>query len=78
MFRRRKDAQPVEAPAAPAEVFLGLRSQVLNLDADSVGIRPVCSGVATWGCVMDTGHQIRWRPDATPPARFDVYQPLRL
>ena len=57
MFRRRKDAQPVEASAAPAEVFVGLRSQVLNLDPNSVGIQPVGSGVATWGCVMDTGYQ---------------------
>src|SRR5215475_5510044 len=57
MFRRRKAAQRVEAPAAPAEVFRGLRSQVLSLDPGSVGIRPVGSGAATWGCVMDMGYQ---------------------
>ena len=57
MFRRRKDAvEPVEAPAAPADVFVALRNQLLSLDPDSVGIRPAGSGAATWGCVMDTGY----------------------
>src|SRR6185437_3309096 len=57
MFRRRKDAQPVEASSTPADVFVGLRNQVLNLDPDSIGIRPGASGAAAWGCVMETGYQ---------------------
>jgi hypothetical protein len=54
--RRKKVGPPADAPPAPAEVYLGLRSQVLNLDPASVGLASPPAGRSAWGCVMETGY----------------------
>jgi hypothetical protein len=57
MFGRRKrpaGTQPEAQP--PAEVYLGLRRQILTLDPATVGITAVPGGRRTWGCLMETGH----------------------
>lgn len=57
MFGRRKRTDPDQAmPIAPAEVYRGLRSQVLNLDPATVGITS-SDHRSTWGCLMETGYQ---------------------
>lgn len=59
MFRRRNKVDPPhDNSSAPAEVYLGLRGQILNLDPASVGIAP--TGRSSWGCVMEMGY-----PNAT-------------
>lgn len=56
MFRRRgKDDAPTHAPE-PADVYFGLRNQVLNLDPSTVGLANAPASTP-WGCVMDTGHR---------------------
>jgi hypothetical protein len=37
-------------------VFIGLRSQILDLHPASVGIRRDALGKESWGCVMETGY----------------------
>ncbi|GAA1240532.1 hypothetical protein [Oryzihumus leptocrescens] len=57
MFRRREKAPPAQdAPPAPAEVFLGLRSQVMNLDPDEIGLGPATGSSGAWGCLVETGY----------------------
>jgi hypothetical protein len=52
MFRRRgKTDQTKNTGPAPAEVYLGLRDQLLTLDPTSVGLAG-----SLWGCVMETGY----------------------
>ena len=57
MFGRRnkRTDRDQPKPTSAAEVYLGLRSQVLNLDPATVGI--TSSGHrSTWGCLMETGY----------------------
>jgi hypothetical protein len=56
MFRRRgKVDPPGDTAPAPAEVYLGLRAQILNLDPSSVGIAETgySKGTATLVCLSD-------------------------
>ena len=60
MFGRRGKARPVQDHAAvqdhapgPADVYTGLRSQVLTLDPADVGL---ATSAGSWGVVMETGY----------------------
>src|SRR5690348_17043141 len=52
MFRRRDKNSPQNRSASPADVYVGLRNQILTLDPARAGF----AGQALWGCVMDTGY----------------------
>lgn len=56
MFRRRRKDPDATKSAKPADVFLGLRNQLLNLDPDTIGLRQIVPDGAAWGCVMETGY----------------------
>jgi hypothetical protein len=55
MFRRRDKDGPSNDVPAPADVYLGLRNQILNVDPATIGLAVVPSS-APWGCVMETGY----------------------
>jgi len=52
MFRRRDKNSLAKRPASPADVYLGLRNQILTLDPTTLGF----AGQPLWGCVMETGY----------------------
>ena len=57
MFRRRdKDHQSKDPSPAPADVYLGLRSQILTLDPNKVGLGGQSGGRRIMGCLMETGY----------------------
>src|SRR6478672_2664297 len=57
MFRRRQKAPPDEdSTPAPVGVYLGLRSQILGLAPDDIGLRPTTGSSGAWGCLMETGY----------------------
>ncbi len=48
MFRRRNKTSP---PERPAEIYLGLRSQIFSLVPSEIGLDS-----PLWGCVLETGY----------------------
>jgi hypothetical protein len=57
MFRRRdKDHHQSKDPPAPADVYLGLRSQILTLDPNRVGLGGRSGARRIMGCLMETGY----------------------
>lgn len=60
MFGRRKQDRQVGSeppPQAPADVYVGLRNQILALDPISIGLASDGSADRPWGFVMDMGIQ---------------------
>ena len=55
MFRRRDKDGPTNDAPGPADVYLGLRNQILNVDPATIGLAAPSSS-APWGCVMETGY----------------------
>jgi hypothetical protein len=51
MFRRRNKTPPDGPAALPADVYLGLRSQIFSVVPSEIGL-----GSPLWGCVMETGY----------------------
>lgn len=45
-----------EKPVAPAEVYTGLRNQILNSKPGAGGIEPSTERPNVWGILMETGH----------------------
>ena len=57
MFRRRAKAQPAQdSSPAPADVYVGLRSQVLDLDPREIGLGPATGSSEAWGALVETGY----------------------
>ena len=52
LFRRR--GGPADEP--PADVYIGLRQQILELEPAEAGLRPTVTLPHVWGVVMETGH----------------------
>jgi hypothetical protein len=44
-----------EGNDAPADVYIGLRSQLLTLDPTSVGLQPSADLPTVWGALMEMG-----------------------
>lgn len=55
MFRRRAKTAQQQTATAPADVYLGLRNQILTLDPAAVGLDADSSG-QPWGCLVETGY----------------------
>ena len=70
MFRRRdKDHQSKDPSPAPADVYLGLRSQILTLDPNKVGLGGQSGARRIMGCLMETGVSERNRDPGVPGRR---------
>jgi hypothetical protein len=55
MFKRRATSKAQPA-AAPADVYNGLRGQILSLDPASVGMSPTPELPQVWGAMLETGY----------------------
>ena len=56
MFGRRKEKAAPTPPHDPAEVYRGLRSQILNLEPATVGLHPTADLPRVWGALLETGY----------------------
>jgi hypothetical protein len=53
---RRRPREPEADAGPPAEVYRGLRDQILSLDPAEVGLAATDAGDRLWGCLMETGY----------------------